>query len=444
MATARPWGRPPVAWQSRFRGGMLDPVHPRPARLAALVACLCCAAAHDGVGAETSPYYIGLSLSRGHESNVLQLADGVEPAPGFERADDVTATTLLAGFDQRISRQRIYGSLSLRSYRYANNGALDNLGYSASAGIDWATVGRVSGSLRVNGERSLSLYDEQLGVLAGKNLVTSRAVTGGVSVGVVTQYSLELTGGHRDVGYSLDNPVVRSREFRQDNGALGLRWRPSGVGSVTLSLSTTRGVYPKFSTTAGGEDLADRFKRTSVDLGLSMQPTGASSLDARISHGRTRFDLNQERDFSGTTGIVSWSWQATGKLKTNLFLTRETGQDSYAVLQFNVLPATLDYSRVISAVGMKVEHDLTAKLALTASYGIYRRSLVATTLGAIAQAPRAGRDSTANLALGARWAPWRSTLLGCNAASSRRQASGELTAPGRSTSFSCYVQATLQ
>lgn len=424
------------------------PHRPRRSRRPTVALAACCASmlamVSGAAQGQASPYYIGLSLSRGHESNVLQLADGVDPAPGFERADDVTATSLLAGFDQRISRQRVYGSLSLRSYRYANNAALDNLAYSASAGIDWATVGRVSGSLAVKGDRALSLYDEQLGVLAGKNLVTSKAVNGSISVGVVTQYSLELTGGHRDVGYSLDNPVVRSREFKQDNGSLGLRWRPSGISSLTLSLSTSRGVYPKFSTTASGEDLADRFKRTSLDLAVSMQPTGASSIDARLSNGRTRFDLNQERDFSGTTGIVSWSWQATGKLKTNLFYTRETGQDSYAVLQFNILPATLDYSRVISAVGMKVDHDLTAKVALTASYGVYRRSLVATTTGAIPQAPRAGRDSTANLTLGARWTPWRSTLLGCNADSSRRQASGDLTAPGRSTSYSCYAQATLQ
>lgn len=420
----------------------------RPGRRPHAVLAACCAGVLASLAgaalAQANPYYIGVSLSRGHESNVLQLADGVEPAPGFERADDVTTLALLGGFDQRISRQRVYGSLSLRSYRYASNTALDNLAYSANAGIDWATVGRVSGSLRVSGDRSLSLYDEQLGVLAGKNLVTSRAVNGSLSVGVVTQYSLELTGGRRNVGYSLDNPVVRSREFRQDSGSLGLRWRPSGIGSVTLSLSTTRGVYPKFGITTGGDDLADRFKRNSVDLALSMQPTGASSLDARISNGRTRFDLNQERDFAGTTGIVSWSWQATGKLKTNVFLTRETGQDSYAVLQFGILPATLDYSRVITALGMKVDHDLTAKVALTAGYGVYRRTLVATTIGTIPQAPRAGNDSTANLTLGARWAPWRSTLLGCNAASSRRQASGELTAPGRSTSFSCYAQATLQ
>lgn len=424
------------------------PQRPRRSRRPTVALASCCvsvlAVVSGAAQGQTSPYYIGLSLSRGHESNVLQLADGVDPAPGFERADNVTATSLLAGFDQRISRQRVYGSLSLRSNRYTHNTALNNLAYSASAGIDWATVERVSGSLRVSGDRSLSLYDEQLGVLAGKNLVTSRALNGSLSVGVVTQYSLELAGGHRDVAYSLDNPVVRSREFKQDNGSLGLRWRPGGLGSVTLSLSSTRGVYPKFSTTASGEDLADRFKRTSVDLSLSMQPTGASSIDARISNGRTRFDLNQERDFSGTTGIVSWSWQATGKVKTNVFFTRETGQDSYAVLQFNILPATLDYSRVISAAGLKVDHDLTAKVALTASYGVYRRSLVATTIGPLPQAPRNGRDSTANLSLGVRWTPWRSTLLGCNAASSRRQASGDLTAPGRSTSLNCYAQATLQ
>jgi len=409
----------------------------------ALAACALALASAAALG-QASPYYIGLSLSRGHESNVLQLADGVEPAPGFERADDVTATSLLAGFDQRISRQRVFGSMALRSYRYTNNAALDNLGYSASAGLDWATAERISGTLRVAGERSLSLYDEQLGVLAGKNLVTSKSVNGSVSVGVITQYSLELAGGRRDVGYSLDNPVVRSREFKQDNGSLGLRWRPSGITSVSLSLSATRGVYPKFTTTAAGEDSADRFKRSSVDLALSMQPTGASSVDARISNGKTRFDLNQERDFAGTTGIVSWSWQATGKLKTNVFATRETGQDSYAVLQLNFLPATLDYSRVTSAVGFKLDHDLTAKVALTAGYGVYRRSLVATTIGPIPQAPRAGSDSTANLTLGVRWTPWRSTLLGCNHASSRRSASGELTAPGRSTSFSCYGQVTLQ
>ena len=57
---------------------------------------------------------------------------------------------------------------------------------------------------------------------------------------------------------------------------------------------------------------------------------------------------------------------------------------------------------------------------------------------------RMGAMSAALLSLGARWAPTRSALLGCDAGHEKRTASGALTAPLKGSTFSCFGQISLQ
>ena len=71
----------------------------------ALVLPLWCGSA----AAQNSPWFIGGSHSITKQDNVLELAIGQNPPPGFEKEDTVSTTSLLAGFDQRFGRQRRVG-----------------------------------------------------------------------------------------------------------------------------------------------------------------------------------------------------------------------------------------------------------------------------------------------------------------------------------------------
>ena len=440
-APAWPWGRPPTVWRSRFRGEKLG----HAGALPLIVACLL----GNGAQAQTSPYYIGLSQTLGYDSNLLRL--GLEEAPpeGFSKSDSSSTTTLLAGFDQGIGRQRVFANASLRDTRYSRNSVFDNQGYNLRGGLDWSTAERLSGSINFNANRSLQRFNSaEIGFLREKNLETVRSLTASASLGVITAYSLEVSGSRTEVGNSLDQPSVQAREFTQESANIGLRWRPSAVGSVGLSVGSTRGRYPKFRVTVDAQQQptgfeADRFKRDELELSASYRASGASSLDARISSSKTVYDLNEQRDFSGLTGKLAWIWQATGKLVFTTSLTRDTGQESYATAIFT-LPATADYSRKNTVWQLTTGYTVSSKISITSSLLYYRGDLVRTIESSLFPLEAEGREKITQLSLGVRWTPLRSTMLGCDVGNQNKRGEGALGVSLRGTTFSCYGQLTLQ
>ncbi len=398
------------------------------------------------VFAQTSPWYIGASQTISHDNNLLRLANGQEANTGYSRADTVSSTALLGGLNQPIGRQRVFGNLTVRANRYSSNSRFNNVSYSLQGGLDWQTVERISGSVSVSASRALQSFSTELSTAErAKNQERIESVNTNVSVGLITQYSLELGGGYLQLRNSLQEPGTQSREFDQENAQLGLRWRPSSASSFGLAVATTRGRYPKFTTNAQGVYEADRFKREEVVLSMALRPTGASTIDLRLSNGRTTYDLNQQRDFSGVTGALTWSWQATGKLRLSTSYSRDTGQDSFLTrtVFFNQ-PTTADYSRVSDILNLRAVFDWSSKLAFTANAGYTDRDLVRTVNDPLVPPNATGSDRTTTVGLGVRWSPRRYATLGCDLSGERRTGIGELTSSLGATGFSCFGQATLQ
>ena len=167
--------------------------------------------------AQSSPYSLGLSTSFGHDSNLLRLADSQAPLAGDSRSDTTMSTALVGSLDQGIGRQRLTASLALRDNRYDRNSKYDNQGYSGDLGLDWSTVGRISGALSLSTARKLSTFNaEGVGLLPEKNLETTQTVGGNIRVGVVTPLSLELGAGQRRVRNSAAQARARSVRPRPD------------------------------------------------------------------------------------------------------------------------------------------------------------------------------------------------------------------------------------
>ena len=395
--------------------------------------------------AQSSPWFVAGMVNLGHESNLLRLAKGQEAPAGYSKADRLTSTALLAGLDQTISRQRVFGNIALRDNRFADNRLYNNQGYTATLGLDWATAERLSGSLSGSASRNLSSFNlQEIGLLPEKNLESVQAFDATLRLGLVTRYSLEAGLGTQRVKNSLDSAAVQARNYQQDSGSLGLRWRPGAATSLGLALRSTKGRYPKFRLGTDGQYEADRFKRRDVDLTATLEPSGASKFDLRLSSGKTEYDLATQRNYSGLTGTLGWGWQLSGKLAMSTRLTRETGQDSYAVTTFFGQPGTTDYSRLTDSLRVKADYTVSPKLAFSLAWVWADRDLARTQPSLFSTVQAEGRDRVQVLALGARWTPQRSLALGCDLSNEKRRGSGELGSDLSAQSFGCFGQFTLQ
>ena len=69
--------------------------------------------------AQTSPWYIGVNQRFEHHTNLFQ-------STAQEVSDTVSTTSVVAGLDQPIGRQRLYGRLTAGTSRYAERSDLNH------------------------------------------------------------------------------------------------------------------------------------------------------------------------------------------------------------------------------------------------------------------------------------------------------------------------------
>ena len=397
-----------------------------------------------GAQAQTSLWHVGAAQTVTHESNIYRLADGAPTPAGVSRSDLVSSSALLAGLDQPIGSQRRYGSTTLRASQFQRNGVLDNEGYSLHAGLDWATIGRLSGQLELNADRHLAFFntDTEVGLLTTKNIQNSRRLSGTVRLGVVTRYTAEASVEHRAVAYSAAE--YAARENRQTTAMLGLRWRPRGTSMFGLGLRHTDGTYPRFRDLGEGQFERDGFTRTGIDLSTGLELGGASRIDARVTVGRTRHDEATQRDFSGVTGHAAWTWKPGAKLQILTRLSRDDGQNSY-VSDNPFLNGVVDYSRTTTALSIGADYAATARVRVKSGLRLARRDLVRTLPpDSVPAADASGRDNSFEFTLGATWEPRRSLVFGCDLGVERRGVSGELSLPYGARRFGCHGQIVLR
>jgi len=410
-----------------------------------LGASLICGLAALPAAAQTSPWYVGAAQSFTHESNVFRLGRGAITPADVSRSDTISTTSLLAGLDQPISRQRVYATAALRASRFQDNPRLDNQGYSLDAGVDWQTVQRLSGRVSLGANQTLARFTSGnvlSGVETRRNIENNLSFDTIVRLGLVTRWTAEAGFGHRRVRYS--DVAYDFREYDQDSLSAGLRWRPSSSASIGVGLRQTDGMYPRFGRTAGGNFVADRFKRRDLDLSGNWTPGGASSVDARLSLGQTDYDVASERNLSGLTGSIGWNWQPTGKLRLRTQLSRDDGQESYFLNQ-GFVNGVGDYSRSTTAVRVRADLELTGKIGSYAALTYSDRALSSSTtpVGGTRVVER-GHDRGTNFELGATWAPTRNTQVGCNLGRESRNGDGRLAAPLTSNTFGCSGQILLR
>lgn len=390
--------------------------------------------------AQSSPYFVGGAVGLTRETNIFRAADG-RP----ESDDTVTSVSLLAGVDQPIGRQRVFGRLNVRENRYAQSSLLNNLSYGVNAGLDWSTLERLSGNLSLDASQNLARFSP--GDAPGtteRNIEKSMGVAATVRVGVVTRMTAELGLSHREVDYSA--PEFNFREYRQDAVSIGLQYQFSGSLGAGMLVRHTEGSFPLFREIAPSVFIADTFKRDDAEINLRWTPGGASTISARIAASDTRHKQAKQQDVNGVTGAVGWNWRPTGRLRLDTTLTRNTGLETTGFTLFNgLITGQNDNSRLITSLRVAAAYDLTGKIGLTASATHAQRSLSDTQALSFGQpVVNTGNDRSTSLALGVRWVPLRSLQLSCDVSQDSRTTSGTLSLPYGAGSAGCFAQFVLQ
>ena len=398
-----------------------------------------------------APYYLGASQAITHDSNLYRLSDST-PAPvgGLSKSDTTYTSMALAGFEQIAGRQRWRADGSLSAVRFGNNSALNHQAYNLKLGADWASIERLSGSVNAHVDKALVRFnnDSLVANAFGRNMVTTRGFDGTVRMGVVTRWTLEAGVAYQRADYSALS--YAARDFRQSSVALGLRYVPSSALSFALTARQTTGQFPHVLAPTSASTVADHYSGSNLDLSTRWVASAASQIDARVSWGHTRFDRATGNDFSGVTGVGTWTWRPTGKLRFEARVARERGQDVTA-LELFAIGRAVDVSRTSTTWLLGATHELSSKINVTASVGGSNRDLVdtrATTGGPTNTTNTAisvhGSDRSELRALGLRWTPTRSVLLGCDVSSERRSTQSSLSSAYSSQALGCFGRFTLQ
>jgi hypothetical protein len=394
-------------------------------------AAIVCMVAHGAASGQTAPadrpWYVGATQDFTHESNVLGTTTG-------EISDTISTTTLRAGLNQPFGRQRLRADATLSHQRYKELSERDNSGYTVGLLLDWSTIERLSGSLSLASQRRQA--DVNVGGItpAISNIERSDELGFRARLGVASMLAFEAGVGHRRVSFSA--PEYAAREYKQDNGNLGIVYRPGGL--LTLSTGVS-GADTRYLAPEAGQTQPDRNKRRDVYLSANWVPTGASTVDARLAYGTSEYDLATSADFEGLTGTLRWTWRPSGRLTLTTALSRDSGQEAGYVRTAadDGTTSATDFSRVTNRVGLSAAYQLTGKVDLIAELSHARRGLVDRVTG------DTGRDNTSMAALGARWAVTRTIALGCNLSRESRSASGVGSTDLDNDRFGCFGSVTV-
>ncbi|MFG6468798.1 hypothetical protein [Roseateles sp. BYS87W] len=352
---------------------------------------------------DATPFYAGGSVGVAHVSNVFRQSAATN-------SDTVVTTGLLAGADQRWGRQRFTVDGALQNNRYSSNSALNNQSYTLRSNLAWQTVGNLSGTLSATSSRALADFNIGGGVdpIFKKNTERNDEYAAMARLGVLTRTTLEAGWTHRERGFSAaeyDRYV-----YRQNTAQAGVYLTPGGNVKLGLVGRHTRGMYPRYPTgivlnpdTLHLQVRSERndFTRDDLDFTTAWSTGGNSSLTTRLSRSRLQNTLDALRDYTRTTGTLSWNWRPTAKVQLGVQYARDTGQES--------LSRAAEANRVYTSWRINTSYALSGKVNLTASASRNRSQLAADDGRALADA--FDRDQT--YSLGASWAVTRGLSLGC-------------------------------
>jgi hypothetical protein len=400
------------------------------------------APATTAVARNPNPYYLGVGEAITHDSNVYRIPAG----PG----DTYSSTSVFGGFDQPISRQRVFGRAGVSLNRYADQTRLNNTSYDLRVGADLATIENISGNVNLAFTQNLASPSAP-GALptAVQNLETTQRADATLRWGGPSQFTLEGRLGYVSTDYSA--PQFVTSESRETTGSLGLYYNSAAFLRFGIA-----GRYEYTRTPSSLLDPSTGTYRGNTTDGKNLDFLVDYTIDqlvqthARLSYTRQTNSLIATSDFSGLTGSLSVNWQPTAKTGLLFDISRVAGFEANSLTRYAVtesgsglvltpVPVVYQNNRVTDAAGLAVTYSATAKINAIAR-GRYTRSRLSAEVAALGIPQDIDVSKTASLSL--TYAITRAWDASCSIAYEKRDVTLLVSYSYTANTFGCATQFT--
>lgn len=374
-------------------------------RLLPLAAALAATLPQSGWSDEldTVQFRVGQGFTR--DSNVLRIADSVNDQGwlrGAGRDDTVSLTTLGAKLDKRYGLQRFELDAELQRYAYQSYSSLDFTAFNYSAAWRWSLTPRLHGNIQKQ-QREYTDNLAETRAIGELNRRTDR------QSGADAEY--ELGANWRVVGGVFDRSVKNSQLLTFENDTqvrgveAGMRYvLPTGT-ALAYRYRLGNGEYPG---RAASPWFATDFKDREHEFRGEWAPTGKSMVTARLSHLQRRHEGVPQRDFSGLSGQLDATLNATAKTSVTAGYVREL--ENYQTLTESYYTG----NRIFVAPTYKP----TEKTAVRVRYDWGQRDFKGAMPGFVASGRKDDRNT---VSLAVEWEPIRALLVSATLGREKRK-----------------------
>jgi len=394
---------------------------------------------------DPNPYFIGVSQGFTSDSNVYRIPSGP--------SDLYSSTGLFGGFDQPISRQRIFGKAAVSVNRYQDETLLNNTSYDFSLGADLSTIENISGNLNVGISQNLSAPAATVGVpTAIRNLAQTQYANARLRWGGPSLLSVEGSLGYSKVDNSA--PEYLSSDSHETTGSLGLFYRPGEFLRVGVAARFERSYTPNaFLDTTTGSYRSNTGEGRNFDLLAEYTVSDLLRTNGRLSYTRQTNTAIQGADLSGLTGNIAVSWQPTAKTSVRFDAARDAGFETstlsrYAFvdngtgLSLTTVSALYENNRVTDSVGLGLTYLATAKINAGANVRYSRATLISVVPTTPGVTTGDTVDVTKSASFGITYLITRAWSANCNYTHETRDVSGAVVYTYKVDAVGCATQFT--
>jgi hypothetical protein len=396
------------------------------------------------VAADPNPYYIGVSQGFTHDSNVYRIPSGP--------SDNYSSTSVFGGFDQPISRQRVFGRAGVSVNRYQDESQLNNTSYDLSTGAALETIENLSGGINLGASRNLAAPAAAVGVpTAVRNVAETRRADARLRWGGASLLTIEGGIGYSRLDYSA--PEFVSSETRQTTGSLAAYYRPGAFLRVGIGTRFDRTRTPKaVLDPVTGDYQSNVTTGRNVDLLAEYALSEVLRSNARLSYTRQTNSAIAGADFSGITGALGVTWRPGAKTTVQLDAARDAGfeaasQTRYAAVQSGTgviltpISALYENNRVTNSASLGVSYAATAKISAGARIQ-YTRAHLVSAVGTSAGTTNDSTDVSKGASLSASYEITRAWGASCSVSHESRDVSGFVAYTYRVNTVGCATQFT--
>jgi exopolysaccharide biosynthesis operon protein EpsL len=287
-----------------------------------------------------------------YDSNIFRLSKNQDPASvtGQDRKSDTYWTTTL-GFnvDLPVSLQRFQLSYAWSDYRYQHFGELDHHAHTARAEWDWAVRKELLGDLGYAEQENLASFANIQGTRP--DLVKTRQTwfNGAWLITPSWRAHTALAAGDARHG----DPARQINDLEAASAEAGLSYVTPQENNIGGAVRYEHGKSPH-SVLLQGVDFDNSYDQVSVGAQGKWVLSGHSRFDGRVDYTKREYDQFSNRDYSGPTFRVTYTWTPTGKTLIASTVYRD------------VAPLQDIQSRFVLTTGIKIapQWDVTSKMSV--------------------------------------------------------------------------------